>query len=497
MFGTLSPRRCALIDEDRQGYQRFYCGLCKTLGDRYGTLSRPLVGDDAVFLALLVDALSEDAAARGSCRCPMLPIVHKETIAPTSVAMRFAVGCQMLLGDQWLADRAVEGKRLARLLRPLARSYVERAHAELDALGVSFRGLDDFGERQATAERAAHDDPELAVLAASRPTEDALRQVFAAIAGLPGVIDASAAVLGELGAALGRVIYLTDALLDLEDDAAEGAFNPALRAGRVDPARVHVAALRLRDAIVKVRSIRCALAVGRHGAILDSVLTLRLPEQAERAIVAAQGLVARLRRGTTRPQRAGGLARWGLPLLSLLLFVVSWIAGLRDARAGTAKQMAAPRPLGPSASASPGTPPLLPSGARSVAPDLPPLAPSLPSAPPANDNGAPSASPSASAAPSASGSPGPSGPGAPACTACTDACQSCTQGCVDSCNHCSSCKCPCDGCADSCGRTCSGVCSSCPKCNDCCSSCKSCGDCGTCCKDCNCKGCDCKGCCGR
>ena len=113
MFGTLKPHTCRLGCDRKHEYATFYCGLCKSLGDNFGTLTRALLNYDAVFLALVADALMDVEAAPDRCRCPILPVTFRPTVRPDSTAMRYAAAMQMLLSDQWLADRAADGKRAA------------------------------------------------------------------------------------------------------------------------------------------------------------------------------------------------------------------------------------------------------------------------------------------------------------------------------------------------------------------------------------------------
>ena len=107
MFGTLKPRRCSLDEASQREHARFYCGLCKTLGSEFGQTLRVTLSNDAVFMALLADALLYKGAPQASYRCPMVPVSHRPAVAHDSPAMRYAGAVQILLGDQWLADRAM------------------------------------------------------------------------------------------------------------------------------------------------------------------------------------------------------------------------------------------------------------------------------------------------------------------------------------------------------------------------------------------------------
>ncbi|AKT41935.1 DUF5685 family protein [Chondromyces crocatus] len=311
MFGTLRPHGCGLRAEDREAYGRLYCGLCKSLGDGYGTPSRALVSFDAVFLALLVDGLLDEAAAPDRCRCPLVPVVHRETVRPDSVPMRFAAAVELLLADQWLADRATDARggtkrRLAILGRPLLASRVARAREELAALGVLPRGVEGFEARQAQHEVLGESDPE----EAARPTAEVLGDLFGRLADLPGAppsLRAPATVrdLQTLGRALGGIIYWIDALEDVRKDARRGEFNPFLvvdggekgteRAGvglRISGARVERGVRRLRAALVEAERIVARLPLRRHRKVVASVVSVELSTSARRAIQQARAWVA-------------------------------------------------------------------------------------------------------------------------------------------------------------------------------------------------------------
>lgn len=485
MFGTLTPHRCSLPVLERDAYDRFYCGLCKSLGDGFGQASRALVSHDAVFLAMLVEGLGTEAAKPDRCRCPLLPVVHRPTIEPGGVAMRFASAVEILLGDQYLADRALEGKRLAKLARPFSRRYVERATARLGDLGVDFSALQGFEVRQARCEEVGRTTP----AEAARPTAEALAIVFGTIAELPGGRDEarapeSRAALAKLGSALGSVIYLADALDDLEKDFAKGDFNPCVGTRRgflvIDSARIDEAVRLLRAALDDARAALGALPLARNRALLESVIDERLPRAARDATRAA--------RRAAEAADADAAARlaalsWGRRLLHhvavLAAFVLAWLFGPGAASAQpAAKPPAKPKP-GASSSAAP-----------SASVPEPPL-PIAPSAPPPAGPGGGSGEPEPARDPETNKplAPGnedaPSSPSCSACGDCTKGCESCCKGCGDffgkcpcgdACKGCGDlCKCcdcrggnPCDGCCSGCSDPCKGCCGGGGGCGKCC-----------------------------
>ncbi|MBV1860901.1 MAG: hypothetical protein KUG77_20970, partial [Nannocystaceae bacterium] len=293
MFGTLRPPRRSVLPVV-QSYRRFYCGTCQGLGAHFGLARRTLLSHDAVFMALLADAVQSRGAASSRCRCPVVPTVFRASVAPDSVAMRYAAALQMLLADQWLADRGADGQWAARVVRSLfSDGPARQAAAQLLDLGVDLSTLVGFEARQIAVERGSGvPRPEVA----AAPTAAVLAAAFEATADLP---DAAAAfaepevrrTLASLGAAVGTAIYLLDALEDLEKDAQTRDFNPCLDGdGDPCPRRTQEAITAL-DVELDVADLACAeLPWTRHQAVLSAVL-MRF---AERCRTAASDAVAGL-----------------------------------------------------------------------------------------------------------------------------------------------------------------------------------------------------------
>src|SRR5690606_18132506 len=125
---------------------------CQGIGAQFGLGYRGLLSHDAVFLGLLVDGLQVEAAPPDRTRCPVVPVVHRATVSPSSVAMRYSAAVQLLLADQYVADRAIDGGTLARCARPLLAKPAERARAMLAELGSDLAELIGIEARQAAAE---------------------------------------------------------------------------------------------------------------------------------------------------------------------------------------------------------------------------------------------------------------------------------------------------------------------------------------------------------
>lgn len=290
MFGTLRPHRCSLSADARLQHRHLYCGLCKTMGEDYGQVSRALVSFDAVLVGALVESLRATPSQTDRCRCPINPAVFRPTLSHDSVPMRFAAATQVLLADQWVADKAAEGSRTAQLLRPLGRRTVHRAADILSAMGATpeqIAGLE--------LEQHAVESTGAGPVSAAAPTAQALERVFAWTGRLPGAVDldpAQHAALGRLGAAVGQAIYGIDALEDLEDDLWSGAFNPCVVDGQLSAARRTDCEQMLSAAFRTIRSSLDAIPWARDAALVRNILLERQHQKARAAVQKARRVQA-------------------------------------------------------------------------------------------------------------------------------------------------------------------------------------------------------------
>ena len=289
------------------------------MGADYGTLTRPLVSVDAVLLGVVVDALQEEAASLASCRCPIAPHRHRTTIDHDSTTMRFSAAAQVLLTDQWLADRATDGRALARISRPLGARTVRRAWGVLDALGADLTGLIGLERRQEAVEAAGVMED------ASLPSESAVALVFSQIPQLPGctrLTPSQEDALTRLGAALGTIVYGVDALEDLEDDLRSGAFNPCLREGVIDRDRLEATAAMVQNSLAAIKDSLSRLPLQRHRELLENILVERQARKADKAADAARAFIAAAQPPTSRMPRTFAalwamlLTMWGILTMS-------------------------------------------------------------------------------------------------------------------------------------------------------------------------------------
>ena len=77
MYGYVNINKMELRLKEIYEFQGFYCGLCETLGERYGVSGRFSLSYDMTFLIVLLTSLYEPDSAIVSKRCLVHPLKKK------------------------------------------------------------------------------------------------------------------------------------------------------------------------------------------------------------------------------------------------------------------------------------------------------------------------------------------------------------------------------------------------------------------------------------
>ena len=224
MHGYVRPPLGELPRAEAERFRRAYCGLCHTLGRRYGLTKRFILNYDFTYLAILLSDREEPAPEMA--RCPVSPLRRRE-YAPQTEALARAADESVILA-WWQARDGVADHGAVKGLKYRAGS---------GALSGAYRRA---AERRPGFDRAVRRQLDiLAALEAERcPSLDAPADAFAALlSGAAAEVDdpTRRRVLEQILYHLGRWVYLVDAADDLKEDAASGNYNPvALRYGLAD-----------------------------------------------------------------------------------------------------------------------------------------------------------------------------------------------------------------------------------------------------------------------
>ena len=224
MFGYVRPPLEDLPPEEAERFRRVYCGLCHTLGSRFGPAARFILNYDFTFLAILLSEPEESGC--GQARCMASP-VHRRCFCKKTEALELAADESVILAYWQLRDgvsdhgfwRGLKYRFLSLLLRGAYRKaarfrpeFDESTRAQLAKLSR----LEE--ERCSSMDEAADTFANLLAGAAEGVSQEVRRRV-----------------LRQILYHLGRWIYLIDAADDLKKDAEAGNYNPLmLRYGLAD-----------------------------------------------------------------------------------------------------------------------------------------------------------------------------------------------------------------------------------------------------------------------
>lgn len=213
MFGyiTIAPEGLAQERVDR--YRACYCGLCRTLRQRHGGLSRITLSYDLTFLYILLNALYEPQETLGLEHCALHPVAGKNyvysEVADYCADMNLALSYHKCK-DDWQDDHSLLGRGEMALLE---KSY-QRVRAQ-------------YPEKCQCIEECLQQINQL-----EKAGDDSLDGAANLTAQMLGAIyryrenDYWADTLTQMGQGLGRFIYLMDAYEDLPADLRKKHYNP-------------------------------------------------------------------------------------------------------------------------------------------------------------------------------------------------------------------------------------------------------------------------------
>lgn len=220
MLGYVTADRPELKVREYELYGGYYCGVCKSIGRRFGQLPRLVLSYDAAFLALLLSSFTQGRERVFAEHCVVHP-VKKKSVVYQEDGVDYAGDMMLILAyyklkDDWRDDRnplAGAGMVLSKkIFKKLVKKYPDKCimikkHLE-DQIRLEKEGC-------ASLDQAAEPFAKLMELVAL--PED------------HGLTCEEAEELKRFGYHLGKWIYLVDAYDDLEADRKKGAYNPLLR----------------------------------------------------------------------------------------------------------------------------------------------------------------------------------------------------------------------------------------------------------------------------
>ena len=255
MFGYIKTCTPQLRLCEWEAYRGIYCGLCRTLGRRFGPLARLTLSYDFTFYATLEMALREEVPEfrRRSCGVnPLRRCRHCEENEALNRAADMAILSLWYKAADTIADGGFFGRCGGPTVDAVFAGEMDRQRA-LEAAGDT--SLDELCE----------------------PTAKMTAAMLSLLSEEPG----ERRVLERLGYLLGRYIYMADALDDWEKDKKHGDFNPFLQCEDEPEALKRHARASLLLTIGEMGTALDLLELRHFGPILENIIRLGLPQTVE------------------------------------------------------------------------------------------------------------------------------------------------------------------------------------------------------------------------
>ncbi len=217
MFGYVKAYKPELRIKEFEMYKAVYCSLCKSLGKKYGIVSRFSLSYDFTFLSLLYLALRDGCVSTERKCCVCNPFKKCNYLKPNdtpdmpSAAAEIMLYCKL---EDNIKDEGFFKSCFYSVLRALCKNGYNKAVKEFPELDNLFKEYI-ANQNKIEIENLQNID------AAADPTAKMLSNLFA----FCGVGNETRA-LERLGYCMGRWIYLMDAAADLKDDLKKGRYNP-------------------------------------------------------------------------------------------------------------------------------------------------------------------------------------------------------------------------------------------------------------------------------
>lgn len=259
MLGYVKIDKGELKVREYEVYTGYYCGVCKSIGRRYGQLPRMVLSYDAAFLAILLASLSDESDTPVQEHCIAHPVIKKKTVIRNR-AIDYAGDVMLILAWYKLADDAAdEGKAYAKPVMLMMKRIFRRLNSLYPELCSSVKC---HLSALSALEREKCASIDMAAEAFSKIMEDIFTEGLQAVygseppqheppgdrgdPGISGMQDEPCGfaspgsdtreLLARAGYHLGKWVYMIDAVDDIEENIESGAYNPLLFRFKFDAA---------------------------------------------------------------------------------------------------------------------------------------------------------------------------------------------------------------------------------------------------------------------
>jgi len=263
MFGYVNVNFAELSAEEGKAYKAYYCGLCRTLGDSYGVITKLTLNFDMTFLILFLGGYFNCTEKSGSFRCKVHPL--KKRSYTVCEFTKYAAAMNVILTYHKLSDDIKDdNSRRAAVLSGMLKKAYEKARGEYPQKDDIIR------ERLCEIEKIEKADIHNPDIPAS---------CFGNIMGEIFDIYENDEKLYAFGYRLGKAIYIMDACVDFRADIKKCRYNPLIETPCAEFQQILTILL---DECTRVYG---TIGLSRNSGIVDNVLYSGIWEKVRKKFV--------------------------------------------------------------------------------------------------------------------------------------------------------------------------------------------------------------------
>lgn len=212
MFGYVKINKMDLTFREYEHYRGYYCGLCKSLKDNHGEISRLSLNYDITFLVLVLTSVYKPKSNIIEEGCIANPFKKKKKI--TNEITEYAASMNVLLTYYKLEDNLKDDNRLKdKLAYNIYKGTLKKAYERYPQKA-------EFIKNQLNILYNLEQEKNLNIDLVSNTFGHLMGEIFAY------KNDQYEKELRKIGFNIGKYIYLLDAYEDLDKDYEKGRYNP-------------------------------------------------------------------------------------------------------------------------------------------------------------------------------------------------------------------------------------------------------------------------------
>ena len=212
MYGYIIPDKMNMYIKDFALFKAYYCGLCKTLGKTGAPHTRFCVSYDMTFLSALLHSLNGVEPKIKNAPCVLSPLKRKSFVVDDEIS-RQVCDVTVILAYFKLIDDVTDGQKLRGMFKPWLYCRMRKAKKRMPkvyaTIKESYKQLNEL-ERKNTSK----------IDAASEPFANMLKEVVSLL--VKDCNDDTKTFAYHLG----KLVYLFDAIDDVEKDNKKKRYNP-------------------------------------------------------------------------------------------------------------------------------------------------------------------------------------------------------------------------------------------------------------------------------